>query len=110
MSSFSVFHWLIVMIVVAVIWAVFASRGRIVPSICPACGTQGWPKSKTKGSIGLEIVLWLLLIIPGLIYSVWRLTSKYQACPACEQPGMIPLDSPNGKQLAQQLRGRTPPK
>ena len=71
--------------------------------ICPACGSQGWPVSKIKGNVGIEIVLWLCLIVPGLIYSVWRMTSRYDACASCQQAGMIPLNSPKGKQLAAQF-------
>jgi hypothetical protein len=32
--------------------------------------------------------------IPGAIYSVWRLSTRYEGCPSCLQPGMIPADSP----------------
>lgn len=68
--------------------------------ICPNCGTQSDPEDVTRGSLGIEIVLWLCFLIPGLIYTIWRHSSKYEACPACHQPGMIPADSPRGKQLA----------
>lgn len=69
--------------------------------ICPACGTQtDAAMTKTKGSTGIELILWLCFIIPGLIYSIWRMNSKYDVCPACKQPGMIPLNSPNGQRLA----------
>jgi hypothetical protein len=36
--------------------------------------------------------------MPGIVYSVWRVTSRYKACPACGAPNMIPLDSPRAKQ------------
>lgn len=72
--------------------------------ICQNCGTRGEPKTITKGSIAIEIVLWICFIIPGLIYSIWRLTSKQQGCPSCGQPGMIGVDTPNGRALAEKLR------
>lgn len=72
--------------------------------ICINCGYIGWPKNKVKGSFGVELILWLLLIVPGLIYSVWRLASRYKACPECGAPNMISLDSPRGKQLAEQYK------
>jgi hypothetical protein len=55
--------------------------------LCSICGTQAKPKVKVKGSIFIEIVLWICLIIPGLIYSLWRSTSaaRYKICPACGQ-------------------------
>lgn len=61
---------------------------------CTACGTEAEPKDVTKGSMGIELVLWLCLIVPGVIYSVWRLTSKHRACPACGASTLIPLNSP----------------
>jgi hypothetical protein len=64
---------------------------------CPNCGTVGKPKKITKGSLLIEIVLWLFMILPGLLYSMWRLTTKYQACPSCLAPNMIPVDSPKAR-------------
>jgi len=67
--------------------------------ICAVCGTRGKPKRKTKGSIIIEIILWILIIIPGLIYSIWRHTSRYKACRTCGSADIIPLNSPRGTQL-----------
>jgi len=67
--------------------------------LCLNCGTQGKPKLKTKGSIFIEIILWLCLIVPGLIYSIWRHTTRYKACPSCGAPNMIPLDSPRAQEI-----------
>ncbi len=61
---------------------------------CPNCGTIGKPKRLTKGSFVIEVFLWLLLIVPGLLYSLWRMTSKQLVCPSCQHPNMIPTDSP----------------
>ena len=71
--------------------------------VCSNCGFVGKPKKKVKGSLLLEIVLWLLLIVPGIVYSFWRFTSKYKACPTCGAANLIPADSPKGKQLASQF-------
>lgn len=51
---------------------------------CPNCGYVGKPKKFTKGSILIEVVLWLMFLVPGLIYSIWRLTTKYEGCPRCK--------------------------
>lgn len=69
-------------------------------SICTECGTAGKPKRVTRGSILIEIILWLCFLIPGLIYSVWRLTTRHDACGACGSRNMVPLSSPRGKKLA----------
>ena len=75
--------------------------------ICSNCGFRGKPKLVTKGSILIEIVLWLALIIPGLIYSIWRHTSRYMACPKCGADHMVPLDSPRGKILLKEYSGES---
>jgi len=41
---------------------------------CPHCGTVARPKSITKGSLGLEIILWAFGILPCAIYSVYCAT------------------------------------
>lgn len=74
--------------------------------ICQNCGTIGQPRIETKGSIAIEIILWLCLIIPGLVYSIWRLCSKYRACPACRSADMIGTDTPRGKLLAEQFTNK----
>ncbi len=71
--------------------------------ICSTCGTIGDPVKVTRGSFWIEVVLWLFFILPGLIYSIWRLTSRYKACPQCRNSTMIPFSSPvTQKMLAEQ--------
>lgn len=71
--------------------------------ICSNCGYTGQPKKVTKGSTLMELVLWLCFIFPGLIYSIWRLTTKHMACPKCGASQFVPLDSPRGKKLQQEF-------
>lgn len=67
--------------------------------ICTECGTQGQPKKITKGSLGIEVILWICGILPGILYSVWRLSTRYEGCASCGGK-VIPANSPKGKQLA----------
>jgi hypothetical protein len=91
--------------------------------ICTSCGYVGYPKRLTKGSFWLELFLWLIFVfpvlvyisllstgfvietfpwifaLPGLLYSIWRLTSRYDACPKCKNASTIPLDTPIGQEL-----------
>jgi hypothetical protein len=67
--------------------------------VCTTCGHIGIPKKIVKGSFGIEMILWLLFCLPGLIYTVWRLTTKADACPKCKNTTMIPIDSPMGQKL-----------
>ncbi len=70
--------------------------------LCTSCGFVGLPKKFTKGSFLVELILWLFMLLPGLIYSIWRLSSQYEGCPQCEAKTMIPLDSPVAKTFLQQ--------
>lgn len=70
---------------------------------CNNCGTVGSPRTRTKGSFLIEVFLWLMLIVPGIIYSLWRLTTKEKVCPGCGAPNMLPLDSPKARAALAQL-------
>lgn len=103
--------------------------------VCSACGILQFGKEITKGSIIMELLLWLgfllpvvlwlcgqipgffwlcgvvpffftmfsgaflLFGIPGLIYSSWRLLSRYWGCISCGEKTLIRVDSPVGKRL-----------
>lgn len=71
--------------------------------ICTSCGTMGKPKTITKGSFLVEIILWLFFLVPGLIYTLWRLTTKTRGCRSCGASTMVPLDSPLGQKLKREL-------
>jgi len=111
MESFSAIHWIIaagiLFMVYKVLRSTFMPGGKIAAAgsmICQACGTRGEPKQITRGSTGIELVLWLCFIIPGLIYSLWRLSSRHPGCPACGATGMIGVDTPNGRMLLDKQR------
>jgi hypothetical protein len=69
------------------------------PMVCMQCGTPGRPRRYTKGSIIVELLLWLMMILPGFLYSLWRLSSRYDGCPTCGAPHMVPSGSPRAKAL-----------
>jgi hypothetical protein len=68
--------------------------------VCTKCRSQVVPRSIKPGSAGVELVFWFLLILPGVIYSIWRITSRYLGCPTCFAKNLLPLDSPAGRTLA----------
>jgi hypothetical protein len=72
--------------------------------VCSHCGCQGIPRTITKGSFVIELVLWCCFFIPGLIYSCWRLTSRYEACPFCLSPNMLPRKSPRAQSILRQVQ------
>ena len=67
---------------------------------CTHCGFVGWPVKFMPGSLLLEVMLWLFLIVPGVIYTGVRRTKAYYGCPRCMAPNMIPLDSPFAQSAA----------
>ena len=67
--------------------------------VCTTCGHVGKATSITKGSFLIEVVLWLCFLIPGLIYSIWRVTTRTKGCAKCGSPSVIPVDSPVGRKL-----------
>ena len=102
MSSFSVYHWLIVGLFVYVLAKVIGGlrgRGSGPPRVCTTCGHHGVPVRTTRGSFPIEVVLWLCFIVPGLIYSLWRISTRTQACAACGATTLVPDDSPVGRKL-----------
>lgn len=79
--------------------------------ICKNCGYCGEEGTVVKGSLGVEILLWILgLLTFGIVlliaipYSIWRLCSKTKACPKCGAQNMIPLDTPAGQELANKFK------
>lgn len=75
---------------------------------CKDCGSIGEPKTVTKGSIWIEVVLWLCFIVPGLIYSIWRHATRHDACRACGSTSIVPLDTPVGRELAERNPSQAP--
>lgn len=67
--------------------------------VCRNCGTQGEPKTRTKGSLIMEIMLWVCFLLPGMLYSVWRLSTRAKVCGGCDSTELVPSDSPVGKKL-----------
>ena len=61
---------------------------------CSQCGFIGKRQAMIKGSVLIELVLWITFIVPGIIYSIWRSTSRAQVCPRCRAANMIPATSP----------------
>jgi hypothetical protein len=80
-----------------VLWALRQKSRSSVARYCPNCGTVSAPIKRVKGSFAIELLLWFCFLVPGLIYSVWRLTTKDSVCPSCGAPNMIPADSPKAR-------------
>jgi hypothetical protein len=90
--------WILIGIIAAVIALrhLGAAQRGARRCYCPRCGTVAAPQSRARGSRGIELLLWLCFIIPGLIYSFWR-RAEVETCPACGEAGLIPASSPRAQ-------------
>jgi hypothetical protein len=71
--------------------------------LCTSCGCTGLAKTHTPGHFLIELLLWFFFFVPGLIYSIWRLSArKRNCCPHCGHHGMIGLHTPQALMLRQQ--------
>jgi len=73
---------------------------------CLTCGTEDRVVLRPRGYFALEVFLWLLYLLPGLLYSMWRVSTKYRACSVCGSEDVVPLTSP--KWRANGGNGSTP--
>lgn len=55
--------------------------------------------------MGIEIILWLCFLFPGLIYSIWRLSSRHDGCAVCHSRNIVPVGSPLGRQMVASIPG-----
>lgn len=94
--------FLIVLGIVTVLWKII-KRDFKDPVFCSTCGHQGQPAHQTPGSFAIELVLWLCLMLPGVIYTLWRLTSGHDVCANCGAQTLLPVDSPVALKLKKEL-------
>ena len=89
-------------ILILIFWSIFRSKtGK--PMACLKCGMVGPTKIETRGYFMVELVLWLCFLLPGLIYSVWRVSSRRIVCPSCGSAELVPPDSPAAKKMLRDL-------
>ena len=57
--------------------------------LCLECGCQREPVMANRGMLIIELFMWLLYILPGVIYSIWRRVRKQEICPNCRTPSVV---------------------
>lgn len=65
--------------------------------VCSECGYYG--EGDTPGSFLIELILWFSFIVPGIVYSLWRLSNRGRQCPACKNRNLIDKNSPIGRDI-----------
>jgi len=58
---------------------------------CNRCKTY-WTGALYRGSGWIELILYLWLFIPGIIYSIWRRSVPATICPFCRTPDLIQIN------------------
>lgn len=69
--------------------------------VCVQCESVETAKTHVKGHFIIELFLWMLFLLPGLVYSIWRLTTKSKVCKSCLSPDIVPVESPRAKRILQ---------
>ena len=64
--------------------------------ICSNCGYLGRPETQKKGSERMEMMMWWCFLLPGFIYSTWRIITRYKVCPECKSPYVVPVTHQQG--------------
>ena len=62
--------------------------------LCQSCRTIAASRRVAPGALVVEVLLWCCFLVPGFIYTLWRQSSKYEVCRACQSSNVIPLDTP----------------
>lgn len=64
---------------------------------CTSCSAVNNGHRHVPGSTLVELLMWVCFLLPGLIYSVWRLSAAKKACNVCNATELIPVDSPRAR-------------
>jgi len=73
---------------------------RFIPThVCSNCRTPIRPIERAEGSGVVELLLWLFFLVPGIIYSIWRASTRKPRCPICAAPHPIPIGTPAAETL-----------
>jgi len=93
-----------------VLWALFTIPG-LFGLAASAVGfvvnvrQEGVPVAESTVFREIECVLLaivcLIYALPGMLYFIATMTTRYEGCPHCESPHMIPCDTPHGRSLSE---------
>ena len=76
----------------------------MIRKICVQCGSIRKAKGPKGATRVLEIVLWLLLIVPGLIFTICRKLISGRKCRYCGGQ-LVPTQSVKGRVVMQHFDG-----
>lgn len=76
--------------------------------LCTRCYREAKPKTHTPGSFIVELALYLLLVVPGLLYSGYRIANRHKVCRYCGSPELVDLSSPAAQEIRRRLSQQQP--
>ncbi len=71
--------------------------------VCMECGCQQEPIMAKRGMLIIELLMWLLYILPGVIYPIWRRVRKHEVCPNCGEPSVVLTSSSRAMKMTRLL-------
>jgi hypothetical protein len=67
---------------------------------CTICKTiSAEPERIVPGSAATEVLLWVIFLLPGVVYSIWRSNAAKNVCPSCHSTAIVPIESPMGQEI-----------
>ena len=89
------------MILGVAVWFRGKPKEPELPWSCTTCGWTGsGARTKLSGSDGIQLLLLLCFIIPGLIYWMWRRSNWLRPCPKCGNNTLVPASTPTGQAIS----------
>ncbi len=76
--------------------------------LCMECGCQRDPIQAKRGFLVVELFMWLLYILPGVIYSIWRRVRTQQICSNCRTPSIVLTSSSRAMGMMRMLKAFSP--
>ena len=67
--------------------------------VCTVCEHVGPSRMQTRGSMGVEVCLWLCFLLPGIVYSLWRRSTRAPVCRVCGSSALVPSNSWVGQRI-----------
>lgn len=76
--------------------------------LCMECGCQREPIIAKRGFLIIELFMWLMYILPGVIYSIWRRVRTQQVCTNCRTPSIVLTSSSRAMGIMALLKAYSP--
>jgi ribosomal protein S27AE len=107
---------LVILLIAGVLVAVMAKRkeseNAVSPGgerwVCQTCGHTGVAAEKKSGSGWITFVLVWFMVVPAIIYEIWRSSTKRRACANCGSEQLLSADIARAPRTALSDRSERP--